>query len=154
MIVAIAENKVMGQNNKLPWDIPEDLEYFRKTTAGHAVVMGRKTHESIGRPLPKRPNIIVTRDVTKAYPGCIVVNSLEAGIAKAREVEQEEIFVIGGAELFKQAMPIADRLYLTVVHAQVDGDIHFPDHSSFTKVVSQRDGKDANFSYTFYVLER
>lgn len=154
MIVAVAANKVMGRNNKLPWDIPEDLQYFRTTTAGHAVIMGRKTHESIGRPLPRCTNIIVTRDASYESPKCIVVQSLPEAIDKAKETESEEIFIIGGAEIFRQSMDLADRLYLTLVHADVEGDTYFPDYSMFSKVVSQRDSRDANFSYTFFVLEK
>ncbi len=154
MIVAMASNRVIGRDGKLPWNIPEDLHFFRTTTAGHAVIMGRKTHESIGRPLPRSINIVVTRDPGYSSPQCFVVHSLTEALSKAKELERQEIFIIGGAEIFQQSMGLADRLYLTVIDAEIEGDTLFPDYAAFKTVVSKRESRDKNYSYTFYTLEK
>jgi dihydrofolate reductase len=124
LVVAAARNNVIGKGNALPWDLPNDLKHFREVTSGHAVIMGRKTFESIGRPLPKRRNIVITRQADYAPAGVEVVGSLEAAIAAVPA--GEEAFVIGGGEIFKQALPMADRVYLTRVEADVEGDAFFP----------------------------
>lgn len=154
IIVAIAKNRTIGHGNKLLWNIPEDMKYFRETTRGHAVIMGRKTFESIGRPLPNRLNIVITRDQSFTAEGVTVCHSLEEALDLARQKEKDEVFVIGGAQIYKQALPFTDRLYLTVVHKDFEGDAFFPEHTEFTKIVSQKDSRDANLEYTFLVLER
>src|SRR6478609_9051985 len=111
LVVAAAQNNVIGKGNALPWDLPNDLKHFREVTAGHAIVMGRKTFESIGRPLPKRRNLVITRQEGYQPKGVEVFGSLEAALAAVPA--DEEVFVIGGGEIFKQALPGADRIYLT-----------------------------------------
>lgn len=135
LIVAMAENQVIGINNNLPWHLPNDLQYFKKVTMGKPIIMGRKTYESIGRPLPGRRNIIITRqtDYTAAqeHESVDVVNSLADAVKLGEDIAlvngHEEVFVIGGAEIYQQALPVADRLYITHVLANVEGDAYFPD---------------------------
>ena len=123
IIVAVAENGTIGDKNALLWHIREDMIHFRTITSGHPVIMGRKTFESIGRPLPKRTNVVITRgDAT--FDGCEVAHSIEEAIAMFSA--EEEVFIIGGAQIYKQALPLADKLYLTVVHRPYDGDTSFP----------------------------
>lgn len=124
IIVAIAENGVIGDRNRLLWHISEDLQHFKAVTSGHPVVMGRKTFESLGRPLPDRTNIVITRQEIE-IGGCRVVHSLEEALSPFSA--DEEVFVIGGAEIYAQALPLADRFYLTRVHHAYDGDTSFPD---------------------------
>ena len=123
LIVAMAKNRVIGINNTLPWHLPADLKHFKALTMGHHIVMGRKTYESIGKPLPGRTSVVVTRNANYAPPGVIVVNSLEAAISACGD--DEEIFVIGGAELYRQSITLADRIYLTEIDADISGDAHF-----------------------------
>lgn len=136
IIVAVSENSVIGRDNDLPWHLPADLKHFMSTTRGHPVIMGRKTFESLQQPLTNRPNIIITRDPDYTADGATITHSLDEAIDAARKLaaDDEEIFVLGGSEIFRQALPIADRLYLTLVHATVQGDVYFPqwDESQWT----------------------
>lgn len=156
MIVAAAENGVIGRRNQIPWRMPAELAYFKKVTMGHPIIMGRKTHESIGRTLPGRRNIVITHhnDYTPAE-GTEVVGSLDNAF-KLVEGE-DEVFIIGGASIYEQVMPVADRLYLTKVHASVDGEVYFKYDTSEWKEVSrephQADDKN-QYAYEFKVLER
>ena len=125
MIVATSLNGVIGVDGDLPWHIPEDLKYFRRNTVGHAIIMGRKTYDSIGRPLPKRRNIVITRQTDLRIEGCDVVQSLEEALALAR-TEDPEPRIIGGATLYQQAFPLTTRLFLTEVQQTVEGDTFFP----------------------------
>ena len=125
LIVAMSNNRVIGINNTLPWHLPADLKHFKSLTMGHHIVMGRKTYESIGKPLPGRTSVVITRSVDNATPGVVVANSLEAAIAACGN--DEEIFVIGGAELYRQAINLADRIYLTEIDAFISGDAYFAD---------------------------
>jgi dihydrofolate reductase len=130
IIVAIAENNVIGKDNSLIWHLPADMNYFKEKTTGHCVITGRKNYESIPekfRPLPNRTNIVITRQTNYAAPGAIVVPSIEAAIAKATEINDAEIFIIGGAEIYKQCMLIADKLYITKINHYFDGDAYFPE---------------------------
>lgn len=130
LIAAVSRNNVIGKDNDLPWNLPDDMKYFMQTTSRHHVIMGRKNYESIPekfRPLPSRVNIVVTRKRDYEAPGCHVVHSLEDAFAIPMQSEQEEVFVIGGADIFRQSLPYADRLYLTEIHAEVEGDILFPE---------------------------
>lgn len=126
-IVAMAENRVIGKNNQLPWHLPADLKHFKAITTGNPILMGRKTYESIGKPLPNRTNIIITRDTNFTAPGCFVVNSIEKAITLASEQGSKEIFIIGGAEVYRQLLPHIERIYLTLVHSNIDGDTYFPE---------------------------
>lgn len=154
IIVVIAKNRAIGRDNKLLWDIPEDMERFKKITMGHAVVMGGKTFESIGRPLPGRKNIVVTLDRDFKAPGCEVKYSLDEVLDWAKKSD-EEIFIIGGGQIYKQSLPKADKLYLTVVDDVVeDADTFFPDYSEFKNVVYERDSRDENNKYKFLELTK
>lgn len=154
LIAALSENRVIGKDNKLPWHIAEDLKRFKQLTLHHPVIMGRKTFESIGRLLPQRMNIIISRDQSYRVEGATVAHSLEEAIAIASQHDRTEIFIIGGGQIFTQALSIADRLYMTLVHTTIEGDAYFPDYKDFTKVVAQEDGVSGNYSYTFLTLER
>ncbi len=125
IIAAMTESRVIGLNNELPWRIPEDLKRFKAVTMGHPIIMGRKTYESIGRPLPGRRNIVISQTPGFAPAGVTVVPSLNEALALCPESEGER-FVIGGARVFQDALPLADRLYLTFVHNEFKGDTHFP----------------------------
>ncbi len=157
---AMAQNRVIGRNNNLPWYLPEDLKYFKRITMGKPIIMGRKTFESIGKALPGRTNIVVTRNPDYSAEGVRVVSSLdEARSLSECIVEIDgmiEAVVIGGAEIYRLAMPFADRLYLTEIHAEVDGDTYFPefDRSSWQEVARlDFDAEGANpYDYSFIVL--
>src|SRR5262245_37247505 len=141
-VVAVAENRVMGADNRLPWHLPADLKRFKALTLGKPIVMGRKTYDSIGRALPGRTNIVVSRQPGLALEGCIVVSSLAAALAAAGDAP--EIMVIGGGALFHEALPLAQRIYLTRVHAAVAGDILFPqlDPAEWREVFSEPHAAD------------
>lgn len=124
IVVAISENNAIGKNNQLLWHLPADLKHFRLITTGHTVIMGRKTYDSVGKPLPNRRNIIITRqDIT--IEGCEVVKSIEAALALC--ADEEEVFIVGGAEIYRQAMHLTDRIYLTIVHQKFEADSFFPE---------------------------
>jgi dihydrofolate reductase len=125
LIVAVAENGVIGRDGDLPWRIPADLKFFKDTTTGHPIVMGRKTHQSIGRALPGRTNIVVTRDPEFSGDDIAVVGDLDSALAAAGEAD--EVMVIGGAQIYAMALPRAKRIYLTEVHIAADGDTRFPE---------------------------
>jgi len=170
LIAALAENRVIGNRNKIPWHIKDDLLHFKQMTLHHTVIMGRTTFESLmgyykksGKQLPDRTHIIVSRDAQYHIdiPGCFVVHSVENALKIAAEKENEcnrgagEIFVSGGASIFEQTIDRADRLHLTLVHAQFEGDTYFPDYSNFTKVIGKEDKKTPEgLAYTFLDLER
>lgn len=129
-IAAIGKNRELGTKNRLSWRIPEDFRRVKELTMGHPLIMGRKTHESIGRPLPGRTSIVVTRDADYAAEGCIVAHSLEEALAEAREIHKEEIFIFGGAEIYKLALPYTDRLYLTLIDDEdAEADAFFPEYA-------------------------
>ena len=125
VIAAMARNRVIGVRNTLPWRLPEDLKHFKALTLGHHIVMGRKTYESIGRPLPGRTTVIVTRDPAYRVEGCLTAGSIDAAVAACGR--DPEIFFVGGAELYAQVLPRADRLYLTEIRADYEGDAWFPE---------------------------
>ena len=156
LIVAMAKNRVIGTNNRLPWHLPADLKHFKTLTMGHHIVMGRNTYESIGKPLPGRTSVVVTRNADYAPPGVMVVNSLEKAILVC--ADDAEIFVIGGAEIYRQAISFADRIYLTKIDADISGDTHFPEFDSNSWLETERishapDEKNA-YSYHFVVHDR
>ena len=126
LIAALARNRVIGIENRLPWKLPEDLAHFKALTLGHPILMGRKTFESLGRPLPGRRNIVITRNADYQPTGCEIATSIPEAVALCPGAE--EIFFIGGAELYKQVLPLVDRLYLTEVHTHAQGDAWFPDY--------------------------
>lgn len=128
LIAAVAKNNAIGKKNGLLWDIPVDMKHFRETTSGHPIIMGKRTFESIGRVLPNRRNIVITRDPAFAFQGVEVFHSLEEALALFQNT-QEEAFVIGGGEIYAQALSSADRLYITRVHENFEGDVFFPEIS-------------------------
>lgn len=150
-----ARTRALGKDNDLIWNLPSDLTRFKKITSGHPIIMGRKTYESIGRPLPNRTNIIVTRNTDYEVAGCVIAHSLEEALKKAREVEQEETFLIGGGYIFKEGLPFIDRLYLTLVDDDSPADVFFPEYKdTFTKEISREDGEENGLHYTYLTLER
>ncbi len=156
-IAAIGKNRGLGKGNDLLYKIPEDFERMHKVTMGHPLIMGRKTWESIPekrRPLSGRANIVVTRQTDFAPEGAIVLHSIEDAIAKARELDTEKIYIFGGAEIYKAALPYTDQLYLTVIDAEKDADVFFPDYSEFTKVISEEKGEYQGLEYTYLTLDR
>lgn len=157
-IAAMDENRLIGSHNRLPWNMPGDMKYFKTLTTGHPILMGRKTYVSIGRPLPNRLNIILTGNPDFTAPGCVVVNSLDAGLEAALEQNNEEIFIIGGSEVYRQLMPRIERLYLTIIHHKFDGDAYFPqiDDADWQEVFRQRHSADADnaFDYSFVTFDR
>jgi dihydrofolate reductase len=157
-IVAMGENRVIGKNNQLPWRLPADLKRFKSLTTGHPILMGRKTYESIGKPLPNRTNIIISRNAGFEAPGCIVVSTFDDALLAAGRGESKEIFIIGGAEIYKQLLPRTERLYLTIVHHSFEGDAYFTefDKSDWREVKREDCEADAEnpYAYSFLVLER
>jgi len=162
LIAAFAQNRVVGINNTLPWHLPEDLKYFKRTTSGKAIIMGRKTYDSIGRPLPNRTNIVISRNSDFHAEGVRVVASLEAAIELAKEVnfinDVQEVMVIGGASIYEAALPIADRLYLTHVHAEIEGDAYFPEVNFKQWLEVSREDYQASdknpYDYSFVVYDK
>ena len=160
LIVAVSENNVIGRDNQLPWHLPEDLQYFKSVTMGKPILMGRKTYDSIGRPLPGRANIVITRDPNWTAEGVIVVNSLEDAMAEGAQAcnatESDEIMVIGGAQIYRDCLPIADKLYLTKVDAEIEGDAFFPeiDNNQWQKTSEKTPNDLAKYPYRFIILER
>lgn len=158
LIWAMSENRVIGAEGRLPWRLPDEMRAFRRITSGNPIIVGRRTYESFGGPLPERTNIVVTRQTGYRAPGAVVAKSLDAALDVAAESTPETCFVIGGSELYAAALPRADRLYMTVVHADLDGDTRFPefDEAAFTVVSEchhERDDRHAH-AFTMRVLER
>jgi dihydrofolate reductase len=154
VIAAIGRNRELGFKNRLLWSLPNDLKHFKALTNGHPVVMGLNTYRSIGRPLPNRTNIVLSFE-PQDLPGVTVVTNLAEAFSIASQAQGgEEIFVIGGGQIFSQAITKADRLYLTLVEAETEADTFFPDYSMFTKKVSEVPGEDDGIKYKFVVLER
>lgn len=155
MVAAIAsENRALGLNGRLIYHIPEDLKRFKKITSGSAIIMGRKTFESIGQVLPNRTNIIITRDPEYYVEDGEVVTSLEEALTKAEDSGKKEIFIIGGGQIYQEAIKLADKLYLTVVEGSPEADVFFPDYSDFTKIVSEESHASEGLKYKFIDLER
>ncbi len=160
ILVAMARNRVIGQNNKLPWHLPADLKHFKFLTMGQTIVMGRKTYESIGRPLPGRTNIIITRQTSYEVPGAIVVNSIEDAflVCEKTGITDSEHFIIGGEELFRQTLEVCQRMYVTEIHRDFKGDTFFPAFNPYDCEETQRDKHfydgDNNMEYHFVILDR
>lgn len=156
IIAAVARNRTIGRDNQVPWRVPEDLKRFKRLTLGHAVIMGRKTYESIGTPLPGRDNIVITRSPDWVRPACRVARSFEAALALMQG--SAEAFVIGGAEIYALALPRADRIYLTEIEREFDGDTFFPefDRTRWREVSRERhaSGGPEGLAYAFVEYER
>ena len=158
LLVAMDEKRGIGKEGKLPWHLSADLRNFRELTMGHHLIVGRKTFESIGRPLPGRHTILVTRNSNLKPEGCFVAHSVEAAFSLARTMEETEAFVIGGAEIYVQALDAADRIYLTQVHAVVDADTFFPEFDRRDWIETQHFDHPADeknqYAFTLTLLER
>ena len=156
IVVAMDDNRLIGNNNQLPWYLPADLAYFKKLTTGKSILMGRKTYDSIGRPLPNRRNIVITRNVEISIPGCEVISSIESALEITKG--DEEVMVIGGASLCKQLLPKINRLYITKIDGEFEGDVFFPEYDdiSWRQVSCESHPKDDSnaYSYHFIVLDR
>lgn len=156
IIAAVADNMVIGNKNSLPWNLPADMEYFKKATLGKTIIMGAKTFESIGKALPNRKNIILSYDKSYKAEGCIIVTSIEQAL---KEVEEdEEVMIAGGASVYKQFLPLAKRLYLTFIHHDFEGDAYFPEFDinqwkEIKRIDNQPDEKNL-YSYSFVIFER
>lgn len=156
IVAAVAENGVIGLDRGIPWHLPADLAHFKKLTMGKPILMGRKTFESIGRPLPGRHNVVVTRERSLRIEGCSVAGSFEDALELLKSAE--EVMVIGGAEIYRLALPLADRLYLTRVHASFEGDTYFPDYDPdlWREVAIEEHAPDGRnpHAYSFVILDR
>lgn len=148
------EQRALGVRNGLLWKIEGDLPRFKALTTSHPVIMGRKTFESIGRPLPNRTNIVITRNTDFKREGVSIVSSIEEALNLAKQSEQEEIFIIGGGEIYKQSLPLVDRLYLTLVDDEPDADVFFPDYPAFTKEISREEHLEHNPPFSYITLEK
>jgi dihydrofolate reductase len=161
LIVAVSQNHVIGKDNALIWHLPADMSYFKEKTTGHCIITGRKNYESIPqkfRPLPNRTNLVISRQKDYAAPGAIVCTSLEEALKEARKIENQEIFIIGGGEIFKQSLHLADRIYITRIHADFEGDVFFPElDEKQWKVISRidcRPDEKNKYPYSFIVLDK
>lgn len=158
-IVARSKNNVIGKDNEIPWYLPADLQYFKKITLGHHVLMGRNCYVSIGRPLPKRTNVIITRDPFFISSNCLVAKSIDEALNMAYENGETEAFIIGGGQIYEQTRDLWDRLYLTEVDIETEGDVFFPDTDLendwqlVSESIHERDEKN-EFNYIFRVYER
>lgn len=146
----MSKNRVIGDSNTLIWHLPEDLKRFKQLTTGNAIVMGRKTYESIGRPLPNRRNIIITRDKDYLIEGCEVVNSLE----EAFLITGSDCFVIGGGEIYKQSLSYSEKIYLTLIDKDFEGDTEFPEINTEWKEINKEDFESSGFNWSFIEYER
>ena len=158
LIVAASENHVIGRDNDLPWHLPDDMKFFVKTTKGHHILMGRKNLESFGKLLPKRTNILLTRDRSYTFEGAKIFYELAEAIQFARDNGEEELMVIGGGEIYRQCMALASTIYLTRVHTQIEGDVYFPELNAEEWVLQeenfhQQDERHA-YAFTFQRFER
>ncbi len=156
IIVAMDDNQLIGKDNALPWHLPADLGYFKKTTTGKTVLMGRKTHESIGFPLPNRRNVIVSRNSDFQAEGCEVVSSIDQALELAKD--DDEVMIMGGASFYEQMLPSVDRLYITQIEGSYEGDAHFPDfnQSDFTESFRESHQPDEKNQHTYHftILDR
>lgn len=152
IIVAMASNRVIGANNDIPWHIPEELKQFKEKTLGFSVIMGRKTYESIGFPLPERKNIILTKNSSYTQPNCLTAHNIREALALC--TSEKKVFILGGAEVFQQTLPLADTIHLTVLNRSVEGDTYFPDfsHRDFKEV--QREEYSKSEPYTVITYRR
>lgn len=158
LVVAVSENGVIGQNGKLPWRLSDDLKLFKQTTLNHYILMGRKTYESIGRPLPQRVNIVISRQADYAAPGIQVVPNLSKAFEQAEAASEKEVFVIGGGEIYRLALPYSHQIYLTRVKVEIEGDTFFPEldpkiWQEKSRVPYPADEKN-QYPFDFIVLEK
>jgi dihydrofolate reductase len=152
IIVAVGENNVIGKDNDLIWKLPRDMRHFKETTTGHYIIMGRKTFESNGRPLPNRTNVIITRDRNYTAEGCKIAHSLEDAIKEAKN--DKEAFIIGGGKIYEESLSIVDRIYITKIHHEFEGDTFFPEinMNEWTEVERRKFEPDEKNKYAFTIL--
>ncbi|MBK9961935.1 MAG: dihydrofolate reductase [Saprospiraceae bacterium] len=157
-IVAMNPDGLIGDQNKIPWHLPADLKYFKKITLGHHILMGRKCFDSIGKSLPGRKNIVVTKNPTFIVTDCIITNSIEEGILIAQQNKEEEMFIIGGGEIYRQSMHLVNKLYLTMVQFNGSGDVFFPqiDYNEWSLISDEKHTSDDknNYDYSFLIYKR
>ena len=156
IIAAMAENRVIGRSGDLPWRLPDEMRYFKQTTTGHVVIMGRRTFESFGNPLPNRRNIVVTRSLRYTPEQAVVAHSLDEALSLAADAPQ--VFIAGGAEVYREALPVTERMLLTLVHATPEGDTHFPEYdpAEWVRVDQRRHEADDRHAqaFTFQTFDR
>ncbi|MBK6821980.1 MAG: dihydrofolate reductase [Saprospiraceae bacterium] len=157
-IVAMNPDGLIGDQNKIPWHLPADLKYFKKITLGHHILMGRKCFDSIGKSLPGRKNIVVTKNPTFIVTDCIITNSIEEGILIAQQNKEEEMFILGGGEIYRQSMHLVNKLYLTMVQFNGSGDVFFPqiDYDEWSLISDEKHTSDDknNYDYSFLIYKR
>ncbi|MCX6217425.1 dihydrofolate reductase [Spirosoma sp.] len=155
LIAAVAQNGIIGRENDLPWHLPDDFAFFKRKTSHHPIIMGRKSLEALGKPLPNRTNIVLTRNTEFSAEGVTIVHRLDEAIAEAEAINQIEIFVIGGAEIYKMALPIATTLYLTEIHQDFEGDAYFPafDKSEWKELSRRPHPADERHAVSFDFVE-
>lgn len=158
LIAAVSENGVIGRDGGIPWHLPADLQLFKRLTMGHHLIVGRKTFESIGKPLPGRKMIVLSRQPGYSVEGCLTATSLQNALEIARKAGEDEVFIAGGAAVYTQALPLADRFYLSRVHANVKGDTTFPEFNLENWAVTVKTeypaGKGQKHDFTFMILDR
>ena len=152
-IVAMASNRVIGNRGGIPWKIPGEQKKFKEITLGHTVIMGRKTYESIGRPLPGRTNIVITRQSDYRAAGCIVAHDLDSAFQSCPP-QEDEAFICGGGQLYQESLPVTDRIYLTVLPREVTGDTYFPEISEADFTITKSEFIDGVEPYNFFIYER
>lgn len=157
-ITAISRNRVIGKNNTLPWDMPDDMAYFNRLTMGHYIVLGRKNYESNKKALPGRTNIVLTRNQGWSVPDAIVLHDLDDAIELAKKNGEEELFIIGGGEIYRLSLPVTQRIYLTLIDTEVEGDVTYPELSADQWKMVSADPHPADqhnpYPYTFYIYDR
>lgn len=158
LIVAISKNRAIGIDNQIPWYLPADLKYFKRTTLGHHILMGRKSYLSIGKPLPRRTNLVLTRNTFFTAAGIQVVHSIEEGIELAKAAGEDELFIIGGGEIYRQSMELVDRMYITEVDIETEGDTFFPKIDESRWELSSEEYHEADernkWNYCFKIYDR
>ena len=151
LVAAMSKNRVIGVNNALPWHIPEELQHFKQLTMGKPMIMGRKTFDSIGKPLPNRTSVVITRNTDLTIEGCVMVNSLEDAILEAQKIETTEAFIIGGAAIYELAIDLVNTMYVTEIHHPFEGDAFFPsiNKDTWKEVAREKHFKDEKHAYDF-----
>lgn len=157
-IAAMSRNRVIGKDNTLPWNMPNDLAYFFKTTKGHHIIMGRRNFEANGKALPNRDNIVISRNRNYHAPGCIVVENFEEALRYSEKKGQKEVFIVGGGEIYKATLGITDRIYLTIIDTELEGDVFFPEFNLKNWKITSREAHSADernpFNYTYFVFDK
>ena len=157
-IAAMSRNRVIGKDNKLPWNMPNDLAYFFKVTRGHHIILGRKNFEANGKALPNRVNIVLTRNLNYKAPGCIVVESIQQALKYSESKGEEEVFIVGGGQIYQASLGITNKIYLTIIETEIEGDVFFPELNpkswkQISKIAYPADSNNP-FIYTYYIFER